>query len=97
MSINSHFDKTALEFMTDWVPEGFEDKRARRPKKAVPDWVMDDKQVMDKICKNARFKYNIIYLHWRLGWTAKEIAEQLLGSAKKFHAIELILFKLRKA
>lgn len=89
------FDKQAIEFVQDWIPDGFSVKKARRPAKNAPEWVFNDKLLISKLCKDAKFKYQVAYFHWRLGWTAKEIAVELLGSAEKVKSIESIIYRIR--
>lgn len=90
------FDKEASEFSKDWIPDGFSVKKARRPVKDVPEWVLSDKKLLTKLCKDVKLKYQVAYLHWRLGWTSREIANELLGRPDKFKSIESMIYRLKQ-
>ena len=89
------FDTTAAELKQDWTPYGFSVKKSRRPKKDAPEWVFNDKQLIEKLCKDVKFKYQVAYLYWRLGWTTREIAGELLNGSEKFETIKSILYRIK--
>lgn len=90
------FDKSAKEFIGDWIPKGFQESKPRRPlKKNVPEWIYNDKDIIKKLCEDAKLKYRIAYLYWRLGWTAKEIAIDIYGTGGKINTIESILYRIK--
>lgn len=66
-----------LEFGGDWIPEGFQVKKVRRPRKNVPEWANNDYQLRWRIFSGPIRRYRIAYLYWRCGWNAREIAEEV--------------------
>jgi DNA-binding NarL/FixJ family response regulator len=68
---------TSKAELQEWIPQGFQVYTARRPRKNVPEWARSNRSLMARIFQPAIRRYNIAYLYWRVGWTAKEIAEEL--------------------
>ncbi len=92
----SGFDDGYEEFNGTKLPDGYLIRKPRRPKKRkIPDWVFDKKKTHNKIYKQAKQDEEVARLYWRVGWTAKEIAEEILGSTQKFRVIESILYRLK--
>lgn len=69
--------KIAKEFDTDWLPDGFQVKKVRRPRKRVPWWANSDTLLADYIFEGSRRRYKVAYLYWRVGFNAREVAEEL--------------------
>lgn len=87
------FDKRALEFARGFIPEGYQVKRARRPSKSSPEWLFSDKEFFARVCKDYQRRYRIGYLYWRLGWTAREVAEE---TGENISAVKSIIYRIKK-
>jgi hypothetical protein len=70
-------DRSALEFSGEWIPDGFQVTKIRRPQKDVPSWANSDSELRRAIVGPALRRYRIAYLYWRLGWNSREVAEEL--------------------
>jgi len=64
----------------DWIPDGYQVKRARRPKKRVPEWANDDEEMKRRLVGPAVRVWHACNLYWRLGLTAREVAGELRTS-----------------
>lgn len=93
------FDDGYQEFNGKGLPEGFSKikiQKPRRPRKRkVPAWVANKKHFRKLILQQAELDLLVADLYWRQGLTAKEIAGRVLKNAKKFRAIESIVYRLR--
>lgn len=67
--------ETPREFAGDWLPEGFEVTKIRRPRKDAPDWVMSRGALRSLVIKEFR-RVRVAYLFWRCGWSEREVAEE---------------------
>jgi hypothetical protein len=70
-------DGVPKEFNPFWIPEGFQAKKARRPRKNVPPWASNDRAMRIRILGPALRRLRIAYLYWRLGWNSREVAEEM--------------------
>jgi len=71
------FDNSSEEFKGSWIPEGFQVKKIRRPRKDIPLWANNDKKLKLRIFKSAMRRYRIAYLYWRVGMNAREISLEM--------------------
>jgi hypothetical protein len=86
-----HSLTSTAEFQGDYIPRGFQTKRARRPRKEVPMWANSDSALKKRILGRALRRYWIAYLYWRVGLTAREVAEEL---GIKISAVKSVIYKL---
>jgi hypothetical protein len=87
------FDQSSEEFKGDWIPDGFQVRKVRRPKKNVPTWANSDKKLKMRIFGPAMRRYRIAYLYWRVGMSAREVADELRTTED---AVEQVLTRLRR-
>lgn len=85
------YDQSSTEFKGDWIPEGFQIRKIRRPRKNIPDWANNDKALKMRIFGPAMRRYRIAYLYWRVGMSAREVAEELKISRKQ---VEKVVYQL---
>lgn len=83
---------TNLEF-GDWIPAGYQIRRARRPERTAPAWARSHAAIGAKLLAAATRRARVAYLFWCVGLTAKETAAELAMSTK---AVERILDRLRR-
>jgi hypothetical protein len=82
-----------------WIPDGYQERKPRRPRKAVPDWMNDPDFVSEVIYSHPQAEVfgddwaKILYFHYRLMWTASEIAEEMEST---LFCIKDVLKNLRK-
>jgi hypothetical protein len=74
------FDESSQEFKGNWIPDGFQVRKIRRPRKNVPTWANSDKKLKMRIFGPAMRRYRIAYLYWRVGMSAREVSEEVGGS-----------------
>jgi hypothetical protein len=86
-------DDSSQEFKGDWIPDGFQVRKIRRPRKNVPTWANSDKKLKMRIFGPAMRRYRIAYLYWRVGMSAREVAEEVDTTTKNIYRI---LSDLRK-
>lgn len=68
--------ETPREFAGDWLPEGFQITKIRRPRKDAPAWIMDVRKLRQALIREFQ-KYRVGYLYWRCGWSSQEIADEI--------------------
>ena len=83
-----------LTEFSGFIPDGFQVKTIRRPRKDIPEWANNDEKLRRRIFGPALRRYRIAYLYWRCGWNAREVAEELNISLT---AVESTIKKLRRA
>lgn len=83
---------TPVEFAT-WIPDGFQVRKIRRPRKDCPEWVANEESFRRALFLPAIRRYRIAYLYWRCGWSAREVAEELGITT---NAVEQAVKKLTK-
>jgi hypothetical protein len=82
-----------------WIPEGYQERKPRRPRKAVPEWMNDSELLNQIIYSHPQAEVfgddwaKILYFHYRLFWTASEIAEEMEST---IYCIKDVLKNLRK-
>ena len=86
------FDESSQEFKGNWIPDGFQVRKIRRPRKNVPIWANSDKKLKMRIFGSAMRRYRIAYLYWRVGMSAREVSEEVGGTV---NAIKLIIRNLK--
>lgn len=87
-------DDSSKEFKGDWIPDGFQIKKVRRPKKKVPKWARSQSGIAAHVLgKKGLIKLRIAYLYWMAGLSAREIAESIKKSEKH---IRLVIYRLNK-
>ena len=87
--------KEALAEFFDSTDEhsGYSIRTARRPRKVkVPSWAGSKHDIDDHIMGPARRRAKIAYWYWLVGWTAAEVANELMISE---NAVKMVLRKLR--
>lgn len=70
-------DQSSEEFKGNWIPEGFQVKKVRRPRKNIPVWANSDKKLKMRVFRRAMRRYRIAYLYWRVGMSAREVADEM--------------------
>lgn len=71
--------------------QGVQIKRIRRPRKPLPVWANDDHSLRLHILGPALRRYRIAYLYWRVGMSAREVADEIETTVK---AVENVVHKL---
>jgi hypothetical protein len=81
-----------IEFQ-GWLPDGFQIRKIRRPVKDVPEWANSQFGIVCRVLGPAGIRnLRIAYLYWRVGWNAREIAEELGMTG---NAVKQVLQKLK--
>ena len=70
-------DTSGSEFQTEWVPDGFQLKKIRRPRKDAPSWATSQLEIARTILRPALRRCWIAYLYWCVGWSAAEVAFEM--------------------
>ena len=77
------FDLSSDEFKGEWIPEGFQVQKVRRPRKKIPKWAASQSGiVMHILGKRGCIRLRVAYLYWMMGLNHREIAETLNKSRK---------------
>lgn len=87
-------DQSSEEFKGDWIPEGFQVKKVRRPRKNIPLWANSDKKLKMRIFSPAMRRYRIAYLYWRVGMSAREVADDVGAT---INAVECVIKELKRS
>lgn len=86
-------DDSSQEFKGDWIPDGFQIKKVRRPKKKTPKWATSQATLaMHVLGREGRLRLRVAYLYWMAGLSAREIAESIKKPRKTIYNI---LYKLQ--
>jgi len=82
------FDTSAEEFKNDWIPDGFQITKIRRPKKNAPKWARSQSGIAMRVLgKRGQMRLRVAYLYWMVGLNAREIAGILNKSKKDIYNI----------
>ena len=77
------FDYSSEEFKGNWIPEGFQVRKVRRPRKQTPKWARSQSGIAMRVLgKKGRLRLRVAYLYWMAGMNYREIAETS-GKSKK--------------
>lgn len=88
------YDNSSEEFKRDWIPEGFQIRKIRRPRKNTPKWAQSHTALaMHILGKKGLLRLRIAYLYWMADLNAREIAETLNKSEEY---IRNVIKKLRR-
>jgi len=60
----------------EFVPEGFQTKKVGQKKRRVPDWALDNRFFIHVFGEAAMKRARVAYLHWRVGMTPAQIADE---------------------
>ncbi len=60
----------------EYIPEGYQVKKTGQPKKKIPAWALDNRFYLYVFGEEALRRARVAYLHWRVGMTPAQIADE---------------------
>lgn len=76
----------------DWIPDGFQENKVRRPQKSIPDWAGSERKLKQRILGPSLRRYKIAYLYFRMGYNAREVAA---ACKMKVGNVQRVIYHLR--